>query len=215
MKSFFCVIEGIDGAGKTTLIKRLSKDIPTHKVFANCSYSSAVEPTLDSPYSKEIRDTLQNKSTSDKIEELFLHDRLWNIKHNIMPHLHNKYHILIQDRYYYSTIAYQAKDLQDLDRIYNTYQKINSEIPSPNLIIYLDVDPKLAIQRISKRKTPHDIFENTKQLEQIRRNYTHLWQTYFDQIKDTPLHVIPTGTLSGNEVFEKVISIIIEKYQSL
>lgn len=163
----FFVIEGIDGCGKTTLIQSLQKF--TKKLHIYEYFLFLKEPT-DFETGKKIKDLM---FSSHKISEknwiyLFEEDRKVNIQMNILP---NKNKIIVQDRYYFSTAAYQGKTKKEvLDILYSSYKKF----PEP-VMIFLDVNLEIAIERIKRRKTNHsDIFE--KNIKQAYENYKIILQ---------------------------------------
>ena len=106
----FIVFEGIDGAGKTTQIQLLSAALEQRGIKCNVS----AEPTK-LPIGVKIREKLSGKVPSTPIEmaELFAADRAM---HNTHPEcgigkLLSDGITAISDRYYYSSMAYQGKDI--------------------------------------------------------------------------------------------------------
>lgn len=145
------VVEGIDGSGKSSVVSYL-KDKLEKEGYDVVTFK---EPT------KEIPDDL----SSDEELEFFLRDREENVKLNVLPAL-EKGRVVILDRFYLSTVAYQSA----------TRRKVNvEEIKKragvrPDLTIFLDVDPKVAMERI-KRRGKTSRFENLAFLEEVRRIY--------------------------------------------
>jgi dTMP kinase len=155
MKVMLIAIEGIDGAGKTTVASFLKKELEKR------GYKVALlkEPT-DSPWGKRLKES----SLSHEEElELFILDREYNVKNNILPALKNN-KIVILDRYYYSNIAYQGAlgfNIEDIRRR-------NEEIaPKPDLVIILDVSPEKGVERVARRGKP-DRFEDIEYLRRVR-----------------------------------------------
>lgn len=161
----FFVIEGIDGSGKTTLIQLLQRFIKKiHKV--QC-FLFLKEPT-DLETGKKIKELLlSNQKISQKDWlKLFEEDRLANVEKNILP---NKEKIIIQDRYYFSTAAYQGETKEQvIEILYYFYKKF----PKPKIIFFLQLDLDTALQRIQKRNANSlDIFEKKEELKRIYKNY--------------------------------------------
>ncbi|MCR8433097.1 MAG: dTMP kinase [Crenarchaeota archaeon] len=154
------VIEGIDGSGKTTQARLLFERIAR----AGCKVALLIEPTVG-VYGKIIRDKIKSGNYSPmELYELFLRDRKLNAR-NIRKLLDLGY-IVILDRYYISTIAYQGAQGIPISRILMDH----SEFPIPDVVIILDVDPETALKRL-KRK---DTFENKEFLEQVRTIYLRM-----------------------------------------
>ena len=96
------MIEGIDGAGKTTQCERLTAELAAE----GWDVERLVEPSRG-PYGRRIRELARSgREDLDPAEELelFLRDREENVRENIQPAL-DRGAIVLMDRYYYSTIA--------------------------------------------------------------------------------------------------------------
>ena len=104
-KGCLIAIEGIDGSGKTTIAKKIVEWLNKRNIKA--LYTS--EPTR-SPIGLLIKDKIisAEKRQDARIEALlFAADRLWHVIDEILPSL-NKNIIVVTDRYYFSSIAYQG-----------------------------------------------------------------------------------------------------------
>ena len=157
-------IEGIDGAGKTTLTKFLEKELKKR----GYDVITLKEPT-DSEYGKKIKEILKTRNINPLKElELFIKDREYNVKNNVIPALKSG-KIVLMDRYYYSTIAYQGALGIDVEYI----KKLNEKFPKPDLVIILDVKPEIGLQRI-KNKRKLDRFEDLEYLKRVREVYLSL-----------------------------------------
>ncbi len=153
-------VEGIDGAGKTTISRYIAD------ILKKRGYDVIVlkEPT-DGRYGREIKSS-DKRLDPERELELFILDRSEDVKNNILPAL-KAGKVVIMDRYYYSNIAYQSAVGLDGKEI----KKRNEEIaPKPDLVILLDVDPEIALRRIASRGklTP---FEELEYLKKVRENF--------------------------------------------
>lgn len=151
-------VEGIDGTGKTTISKFIL-ELLSKKGF-ECVLLR--EPG-DSIYGKKIRNSRKRLSPEEEIE-LFMRDREEDVKKNILPAL-KEGKIVIMDRYYYSTIAYQGARGIDTEKIKEMNERI---APKPDLVILLDADPEKVVKRIKARGylTP---FEDVDYLRKVRK----------------------------------------------
>jgi len=159
-------IEGIDGAGKTTIVKFLTKELKRR----GYDVISFKEPT-ESEWGRKIKSsTFKDRSFNPEDElKLFLKDREWNVEHNILPAL-KAGKIVIMDRYYYSTIAYQGARGIDIKKIC----KLNEKFPKPDLVIILDIKPETALERIRRRGDKPNRFEDLEYLRKVREIFLSL-----------------------------------------
>lgn len=135
----YIVLEGIDGAGKTTQINALKKWLEDSGI----EVESIVEPT-DSDIGKLIREMLRKpNATKENIQKtlglLFAADRILLMDKIANEEYCNK--IIISDRSFYSSLAYQEPS----DWIY----EINKYAKRPDLVLLLDINVNLAIERCS------------------------------------------------------------------
>lgn len=163
----YIVFEGIDGAGKSTQIEMLKEWL----VANGFRVETLVEPT-DSKVGKLIREILQHPdATTEKIQNalalLFAADRLM-----IMDELEDESKIIISDRSFISSLAYQGNP--EWVSVLNKYAK------KPDLLILLDLDVKKSVARTSD----DDAFENEEFLTGVKENYLKLAKNYEHQIID-------------------------------
>lgn len=163
----YIVFEGIDGAGKSTQIKMLKEWLEAN----GFRVETLVEPT-DSEIGKLIREMLQRPDAeTDKLQKtlglLFAADRML-----IMDRLEDESKIIISDRSFISSLAYQepAEWIEEL----NKYAK------KPDLLLLLDLDPKTSVARTDGK----DTFENEEYLTKVRENYLELAKNYTCEIID-------------------------------
>ncbi len=167
-KGRFIVIEGIDGAGKTTQAALLQAHLEAkgRKVFRTA------EPT-PFPSGLALREALGGKVKKSECEmaTMFVLDR---IAHNIHPTegLRAKLDAGIDvlcDRYYYSTLAYQG---QSTDYAWVKAMNLSCpEIMKPNLCIYLDLTPAQSLERIRAGRDSVEIYENEETLTKVRNAF--------------------------------------------
>ncbi len=187
----FIVFEGIDGAGKSTQATRLYSYC---KAIANAVLLQ--EPT-HSEYGQTLRKMLngQLKGTRDQLLELFIKDREYDVTTNIEPLLQKGY-VVIVDRYFYSTAAYQAGGDLKPDMIVT--MNIEKGFPIPDRVYFIDITPDTALQRIQKRSgDKREIFETLHTLETIRKNYM--------SIVDERFLIIDGNSKSEDEIFTFIL----------
>ena len=156
----YIVLEGIDGAGKSTQIKMLKEWLESNGLRVE----TIVEPT-DMEVGKLIRKLLtRSDATSDTMQKtlglLFAADRL--ILMDKIEQLEKDNIVVISDRSFYSSLSYQ--DPQDWIKEINKFAKI------PDLVLLLDLDVKKSVERCDGT----DEFENEEFLIGVKQNYLDL-----------------------------------------
>jgi len=164
-KGVLIVFEGIDGAGKSTQAEILLDRLKAR------GYDVAYfrEPS-ESKWGREIKKrALFADSLSPEEElELFQKDRRENVERNLKPALEEK-KIVILDRYYYSTIAYQGAKGIDHEMIKKTNEEF---VVKPDLVFILDIDAKRGLERIQNRKKKDKLFEREDYLVKVREIFS-------------------------------------------
>ncbi len=121
------------------------------------------EPT-QGPWGQKIRTMANSGQRVSADEELswFVKDRKEHISQLIQPALQQN-HIVIQDRYYLSTAAYQGSRGLDVQQIIDSHQEF---APLPHRTFLLDIPAEIGLQRVqhSRGETP-DAFETLTSLQ--------------------------------------------------
>ena len=161
-KGLLVVLEGIDGSGKTTQARSLLRRLRYrgHKaVFFR-------EPTRGK-WGRAIKKMAARADslTPDEELDLFVRDRRENVAKNLAPALAAG-KVVVLDRYYFSTIAYQGAKGIDTGKIRRLNEKFAVE---PDLVIVLDVDAGAGLARIRGRKTRDELFEREDYLARVRQ----------------------------------------------
>ncbi|MGD2295566.1 MAG: dTMP kinase [Candidatus Aminicenantes bacterium] len=160
-KGILIVFEGIDGAGKSTQAEILMDRLQGR------GYEVVYfrEPS-GGKWGQEIKKKAAHPDSLSPEEELdlFMRDRKENVEKNLKPALEEK-KIVILDRYYFSTIAYQGAKGIDQERIKRSNQEF---VVEPDLVFFLDVDPREGLDRIKNRKKKDRLFERAEYLVKVR-----------------------------------------------
>ncbi len=163
--SLFIVIEGIDGAGKSTFAKRLYQELK--KEGFDCLLT--FEPTKEK-WGKQLRLSFTSKERLTPEEELalFLKDRKEHLENVIIPGLkHGR--IVISDRYYYSTVAYQGARGLNPEKILDLSKKTAL---TPDICFLLVISPEEGIKRIKEgRGEDTNNFEGLDYLKKVSKIY--------------------------------------------
>jgi dTMP kinase len=171
---FLLVLEGIDGAGKSTLGRQLA----AHAQARGLTTVVSREPT-DGPHGTALRRTAKEGrlSLADELD-LFLKDRAEHVTQLIRPAL-ARGDVVILDRYYLSTAAYQgARGVDPLEVI----ARNEAFAPVPDLVLLLDIDPLGGTGRILRRGDQPDDFEAVTYLAKVREIFLSLPQPFIRRI---------------------------------
>ncbi|MGZ4928006.1 MAG: dTMP kinase [Halobacteriota archaeon] len=163
-RGILIAIEGIDGVGKTTQSVRLVDRLKALGLDAIRFF----EPTNESPEAKQIHLKLQQSlsKTSSEFTDLFLADRRYDVEKYIAPALSDK-KIVVMDRYFLSTAAYQADS-----RPWQDILKENREFaPEPDISFIIDWPAEFALELVKKRDNRLSAFENEDALIRIKERY--------------------------------------------
>ncbi len=162
----FIVLEGIDGSGKTTQVGLLA-------AWLRESQSDVVvtqEPT-DGEWGRRYRAWARNEldATPEEVLRFFVEDRREHVALVILPAL-ARGAFIVSDRYYYSTLAYQAA--HGVDRALLSERLEIDSLPQPDLALWLRLPIALAVERAASDDP--EPYENTAFLERTDAEYARL-----------------------------------------
>ena len=171
----FVAFEGIDGTGKTTLIKNVAQEF-THKAIARGQFDKVGTFIIREPGSTviggKIADLILNTHSKD-IDPLvgnmlFSASRAAVVREFIIPHLKNGDNVFT-DRYTPSTIAYGHFGLgTSLQFLRDLNQMSTAPDVVPDTVIYMRVTGKKNIQTVYNRRTKGNL-RDMETLEFITR----------------------------------------------
>lgn len=171
-KGKLIVVEGLDGSGKTTQAERIFHYLsePQNKlIFGYKGVHLTREPTSNL-IGGLIRSQLSGdwRSSQECLQLLFAADRAFHLEKEVIPLL-EKGIVVVSDRYFFSSLAYGALDLDD-----GWLREINRNFPLPFITFFLDVPPKICLRRIKRERFGMTLFEKEKELVKVRKNYIRL-----------------------------------------
>ncbi len=144
-KGIFVTLEGPEGAGKTTQVKLLSKELTTMGV----DHVITRDPG-GTPLGKQIRRILlSTEYTVAPLAELLLYqaDRAQHVAEKILPAL-ERGALVICDRYIDSTVAYQGYGRQLDMELINTLNGMSTQGLTPDLTILFDIESADGLSRL-------------------------------------------------------------------
>jgi dTMP kinase len=186
----FIALEGIDGSGKSTLIKFLYR-------FLKMNTCKDVLVTK-SPGLKKIRELVEDPNITDPLTNLFLfcadrREESRKIKTSL-----EKGEWVLSDRFSLSTYAYQRNVGQNALGFLDSL--VDPEVKP--FYFLLDVEPETAFHRLSNRGDAVSKFETLEQLEYHRSRYLELAKSYPNSIYKVDAN--RSETKVAKSIFEKV-----------
>ncbi len=187
--------EGIDGCGKSTQLERFANNA------TNAGHDVVVtgEPTTG-PTGRRIREMARSGTALSPTEELrwFIEDRRVHVREVIEPALAAGRWV-VTDRYFLSTVAYQGARGLDFEQILADSE---SEFPLPDLVVLLEIDPSVALERIRSRGGVIEaVFEQKEFLEAVAEVFRAIDRSYIERI-----HADATAEALEAEIFDRVMA---------
>lgn len=183
-KGILIAIEGIDGTGKSTQLRLLASYLRAR----GCSVVETREPT-NGPYGQQIRELYVNrdKYTLEEELELFIEDRKQHVREVVAPGLAEG-KVVLTDRYYFSTAAYQGAAGMDPVEVFNK----NNFAPRPDLVILLTMSPEVSLMRIQElRGEKLNDFEQEEQLRKVAELFDSFQDSCIRRVSaDSPLESV-------------------------
>lgn len=177
-KGKFIVFEGLDGSGTSTQSQLLQNALleKGEKVHLTCEPSPG-------PIGNMIRQAMQGRILFSKQDDefdrqmayLFAADRYDHLNNPVdgVLKLVNEGFYVISTRYFFSSLAYHVTD----DDSSQLVERLNSDFPNPDLLIYLDNPVESSIKRLNSR-TVLDKYEEENKLTIVSENYKNIISNY-------------------------------------
>lgn len=204
--SFFITFEGGEGAGKSTLITRLDAELRKQ------GYETIVSREPGGTFLGEhIRQLLLKQDAAIKIGAhaevlLFLAARAQHLDDVIKPALgHGK--IVLCDRFNDSTIAYQGYARGLGEKFVEDLCNWVCGPVKPDLTFYLDVDPKMGLDRAMRQQRVMDRMETEESAfhEKVRQGFLKIAAREKGRI------MILDASATQDQVFVQAVSVLNKK----
>jgi dTMP kinase len=162
-RGILIVLEGIDGAGKSTLQRGLAKlwrgrglSVVLAREPSDAALASSAERAARRPMEAALYFTLDRARSSAGIERALA-----------------KGQIVLQDRSFYSTLAYQGSELTPEWREWLAALQ-RGIAPEPARVLWLDLPVPVALARLPGRGGRRSSFEVGRALRRVRGEYARL-----------------------------------------
>lgn len=175
MAGKFIVIEGLEGAGKTTAINAVAQILNQHNIndlqFTREPGGTPIAEALRNI----IKNGLDNEPLTDKAELLMLYAARIQLIDNIIKPALKAGKWVIGDRHDLSTQAYQGGGRRlDTTFITTLKQQVLGDF-KPDLTLYLDIDPEIGLMRAKARGKLDRIEQQSLPFfERTRQHYLEL-----------------------------------------
>jgi dTMP kinase len=167
-RGILIVFEGVDGSGKSTQLRRAATALRArgHDLL------ETGEPTKGL-WGRKIREMARTTDRVPRETELawFIKDRREHMRDTVEPALAAG-RIVLCDRSYFSTVAYQGARGFDPAKLLADSQ---AEFGRPDLVLFFDIDPEQGLARVTARGGQHEpAFEEQGYLERVAEIFRSL-----------------------------------------
>ena len=179
-KAKYIVVEGPIGVGKTSLAKILANEFQARTIFERVEDN----PFLPKFYQSRATYAFQNQTffllnRYQQQMELAQHD-LFN-QNTIADYLFAKDQI-------FATLTLSAEELNLYQQI---YALLNTRVPKPDLVVYLQARPEVLYKRVKKRDKKYERGVTFEYLTEVAQAYNQ----FFFHYDGSPLLVVNTSEI--------------------
>ena len=190
-RGILIIFEGIDGTGKSTQCGLLAKWLDAMQV-PNIALAEPTRGAWGMKIRKLLSDGRQGISPQEELS-WFNNDRRDDIERNILPALKENM-VVLMDRYYFSTAAYQGALGLEPDQIRLENERF---APIPDRVLIFLASPEKCLERIESSRGQKNAFEKLDYLINV--------QEIFKSFNGPNIRFIESvGSVS--EVHEKVLT---------
>ena len=186
----FIVVEGPIGVGKTTLARKLANNLNSELLlekFLENPFLEKFYKDIDKyALSTQLHFLLQRKADLSKLDSVGS-----NNKNYVSDYFINK------DKLFAKTVLSR----NEFELYTKIFDALNITIPKPDLIIYLQAEPDILLERIKLRGNGFEKNITKHYLQKITDAYTQFFYSY----KESPLLIINTSHVDVNKSHDYVM----------
>jgi deoxyadenosine/deoxycytidine kinase len=186
----FIVVEGPIGVGKTTLARKLANNLNSELLL---------EKFLENPFLEKFYKDIDKYALSTQLH--FLLQRKVDLsKLDSVGSNNNNYvsdYFINKDKLFAKTVLSR----NEFELYTKIFHALNITIPKPDLIIYLQAEPDILLERIKLRGNGFEKNITKDYLQSITDAYTQFFYSY----KDSPLLIINTSRVDVNKSHDYVM----------
>jgi len=207
-KGKYICLEGIDGSGKSTQVKRLSEYFESKGKKVVHTREPRKTGIIGELVHKVLLGTI--KMDSKAIQYLFLADRVLNQEDVIAPAL-KRGDIVISDRSFWSAIVYGILDRnleynkKTTNQLLVAYSILSAyhQFFTPDYNFFLDISLNTSMKRLKAKEDKKEIYEEKSKIKKVIEGYNWVIKEFRDEF------IIIDGEKSESEVTEEIIAKII------
>jgi dTMP kinase len=163
--SFFLVIEGLDGAGKTEVTRRLADVLRARLGERVLLTYEPHDPSVAGDYIRQVL-AKEFTVTPRTLALAYALNRADHDERVLSPFLDGADgRIVVCDRYYLSSLVYNSSPELPMDKVMD----INGGARRPNLTLFLDASEETCYRRMGVRGGSRELFDD--KLAEMRRRY--------------------------------------------
>lgn len=171
----FIAIEGLEGASKSTSLKTITSTLQSHGIT---NIIEVREPG-GTPLAESLRSLLKSfhsEKVSSETELMLMMASRHQLYNNVIIDALQQGKTVLSDRSWWSTFAYQIVGRSQSLTLFSTlYDVVLRPLPAHDLMIYLDIDPAIGMQRATKRGELDRIeLQDISFFERAREGYKQL-----------------------------------------
>jgi dTMP kinase len=207
MKGLFITFEGIEGCGKSTQAKLL-KEYLEEKGWSVFLTREPGGPKISEAIRKLLLST-ENKEMLPETEVLlYMASRSQHTGEWIIPAL-QKGKMVISDRYYDSTLAYQGAARRIDIKLIDTITKFATFGIKPDITFLVDLPAEIGLSRISKQDADRLEMESIEFHKKVRKGFIEIAK------REKKRYIIVDGTKSVEEIHNEIMKIMEDKLRKV
>ncbi len=179
-KTRYVVVEGPIGVGKTSLAKILASEFQARTVF---------ERVEDNPFLPKFYEDRETYAFQNQL--FFLLNRYHQQRELSQQELFHQNvvadYLFAKDKIF-ATLTLSSEELSLYQQI---YQLLDTRVPKPDLVIYLQARPEVLYKRIKKRDKSYEKNVTFEYLKEVAQAYSQ----FFFHYEDSPLLVVNTSEI--------------------
>lgn len=201
MKGRLVVLEGLDSSGKATQAKLLKEKLEAKGKKVKAYSFPRYESFFGKMIAKYLKGELGEKEfiSEEFVSLIYSLDR-YEVRNEITSFLEKGF-IVLMDRYYTSNYAFQTAKLEESKRkdFLDWLKKIESRMPAPDLVFFLDV-PSEVSQKLMESRKQKDYMKEKKDIHEKDLLYQKKVREMFLELCRTEKNWVKISCVSGNKM---------------